>query len=140
MNLVAEKHHYRKSEKWQAAFKRTLVIVISFLFFTSYSRTQHVVSKGSTTSRNDSIPNPTILTCNQDGEMIFKECGGVRAEISDWKVEGIRVRVDSFTITIAKINSDTFVMKNYGAHFQAAAKVAFAALNISTKRILIFPS
>jgi hypothetical protein len=109
---------------------RTLTTLISLLFFTTLARTQTFVLKDSTTFKNSSIPNPTIYTCNQDGEFMFRRCAGVRAEISNLKVEGIPVKVERFMISIAKPSGDTLIIENAGAYYQAAANNAFSALNV----------
>ena len=40
------------------------------------------------------VLNPTILTCSQDGEIMFKGCQGVRADIVAFHMEGIPCKIE----------------------------------------------
>ena len=82
------------------------------------------------------IPNPKLSTCNQDQELIFKSCQGVRGEIVDFYMEGIKCKVEKFTVTIKKNTGDTVIIKNSGAYYQPATYDAFEALNIGETVIL----
>jgi hypothetical protein len=82
------------------------------------------------------VPNPTILTCTQDGEIMFKQCPGIRADIENFYIEGIVCKVEKFTVTIKKNTSDTVELENVGGFYQTATLNAFDALNIGETVIL----
>lgn len=82
------------------------------------------------------VPNPTLLTCSQNDEIMFKGCQGVRADIKDFYMEGIVSKVNKFRITIIKNTGDTLTIENGGAYYQTAAQNSFDALNVGETILL----
>jgi hypothetical protein len=76
------------------------------------------------------LPDPFIRTCNQDNELMFKICQGVRGDIVDFVMEGIPCKIKKFTITIVKNPNAIITIENIGAYYEIAAKMAFEELKI----------
>ena len=108
------------------------ITAISLLIFI-LGKTQSVKSKNVDTIKNIPMLSPTIYTCNQDNEYMFKGCSGVRAEMKNFGIEKTPVKVEKFTISIIKKSGDIIILENVGAYYQTASIKALSNLNVGEK-------
>ncbi len=65
-------------------------------------------------------PNPVLMTCIQDDEIMFNTCVGIRVDMSNFILEDIKCKIEKFVISITKSNGDTFKFENVGPYYQSA--------------------
>lgn len=79
------------------------------------------------------LPDPSLSTTTQDGEIIFKDIkaiNGVRAELENFIVEGISCQIQKFTITIEKKDGTIVKLENHGSPYEKATMDEFSLLEI----------
>lgn len=78
------------------------------------------------------LPLPTIMLGCSGENVFYKDCVrvGVRAEIRDFIIENVKVKVDSFTVTILKKSGKEIKIMNKGGYYSSEASKAFQNLEI----------
>ena len=112
---------------------KRLPFIVILLIFVILGKAQPSNKMNVDTIKNRPMLNPTIYTCNQDNEYIFKGCLGVRAEIRNFGIKETPVIVEKFIINIFKKSGDTIILENVGNFYQPSSTKAFSTLNVGEK-------